>query len=185
VGSLSNIQKQVILGSILGDGYMRKKTNAHLQITHSYKQKDYVDWKYKILKNFVSSVPKKYDGNAGRVGYRFFTNSIPELTTFYDIFYQNKEKIIPINLILTPLILAVWYMDDGCRSYNASYLNTQMFNQESQMNLMNSLRAIGLNSHLNKDKIYQRIRITTESTKIFFRMIKKFVIPSMYYKISA
>jgi len=62
VGSLSNIQKQVILGSILGDGYMRKKTNAHLQITHSYKQKDYVDWKYKILKNFVSSVPKKYDG---------------------------------------------------------------------------------------------------------------------------
>jgi len=108
-----------------------------------------------------------------------------ELTTFYDIFYQNKEKIIPINLILTPLILAVWYMDDGCRSYNASYLNTQMFNQESQMNLMNSLRAIGLNSHLNKDKIYQRIRITTESTKIFFRMIKKFVIPSMYYKISA
>lgn len=184
MGSLSNVQKQVILGCILGDGYMRKKTNAHLQITHSYKQKEYVDWKYKIFRDFVLTIPKQYNGNAGRVGYRFFTQSLPELTHYYDKFYRNKIKIIPPNLNLAPLTLAVWYMDDGCKSYKSCYLNTQQFDKESQFNLMNALKKVGLESRLNKDKIYQRIRITTESTKKLFEMINHFVIPSMRYKIS-
>jgi len=183
VGSLSKVQKQVILGSILGDGYMRKKTNAHLQITHSYKQKEYVDWKYKILRNLVLTKPSKYRGNANRVGYRFFTKSTPDLTEFYDIFYKNKEKVIPNDIILTPLTLAIWYMDDGNKSYKSCYLNTQKFSKESQENLMQSLKSIGINSNLNKDKKYFRIRITTEGTQILFGMIKKFIIPSMYYKI--
>ena len=49
---------------------------------------------------------------------------------------------------------------------------------------MKSLKSIGIDSNLNKDKKYFRIRITTESTKKLFSMIKKFIIPSMYYKIS-
>lgn len=60
MGSLSEEQKQVILGCLLGDGYMRKKTNAHLQITHSVKQSEYVDWKYKIFKDLVLTPPKQY-----------------------------------------------------------------------------------------------------------------------------
>jgi len=113
VGSLSKVQQQLILGSVLGDGYLRKKVNAHLQITHSAKQKSYVDWKYNILKNIVITPPKFYKGNGSRVGYRFFTKSIPELTDFYDKFYQSGRKAVPKNLILSPLSLAVWYMDDG------------------------------------------------------------------------
>lgn len=184
MGSLSRVQKQVILGSILGDGYMRKKINAHLQITHSYKQKEYVDWKYEILKDLVLTEPSKYRGNANRIGYRFFTKSLPELTKFYDIFYKGKEKIVPKDIILKPITLAIWYMDDGNKSYKSCYLNTQKFNNESQQNLMESLRKIGINSNLNKDKKYFRIRVTTESTRILFRMIRKFIIPSMLYKIS-
>ena len=60
MGSLSEFQKQLILGCVLGDGYMRKKTHAHLQITHSLKQKDYVDWKYQKLKSLVSTPPTRY-----------------------------------------------------------------------------------------------------------------------------
>ncbi len=183
MGSLSKIQKQVILGSILGDGYMRKKTNAHLQITHSYKQKEYVDWKYKILKDLVLTKPSKYRGNAGRVGYRFFTKSLPELTKIHDIFYKEREKIIPKGIVLTPLILAIWYMDDGNKSYKSCYFNTQKFSRECQDNLMNSLNLIDIKSTLNKDKEYFRIRITTESTQKLFKMIDKFIIPSMRYKI--
>ncbi len=78
MGSLSKVQKQLILGSVLGDGYMRKKTNTHLQISHSIKQKEYVDWKFHILKNLVISAPKVFNGNAGRVGYRFVTRNLPQ-----------------------------------------------------------------------------------------------------------
>jgi len=124
VGSLLDIQQQVILGCILGDGYMRKKTHAHLQITHSIKQKEYVNWKYRILKNLVSGQPLRYRGNGKRVGYRFYTRNLPILSKYYKKFYIGGKKIIPKIINLTSLSLAVWYMDDGSKSYNTCYFNT-------------------------------------------------------------
>jgi hypothetical protein len=125
VGSLSEVQQNIILGCVLGDGYMRKKTNAHLQITHSLKQKEYVDWKYGELKNIVLTPPKSYKGNGKRVGYRFFTRSLPSLTRIHDDFYHDRVKRVPSNIVLKPLTLAVWFMDDGNKSRNSCYLNTQ------------------------------------------------------------
>ena len=183
MGSLSDVQQQLILGCVLGDGYMRKKVNAHLQITHSVKQKDYVDWKYRMLKNIIVSAPKTYSGNEGRIGYRFFTKSIPELTEIYQKFYQNKKKVVPDVLHLTPLTLAVWYMDDGSKSYRSCYFNSQMFDMISQQNLLDSLKQLGINAALNKDKTYKRIRISTFSTPLLMNMIKPHMIKSMRYKI--
>ena len=93
MGSLSKTQSSIVTGCMLGDGYMRCKTNAHLQVTHSIKQKDYVDWMYSVLKNFVLTPPKSYKGNGNRIGYRFFTRSLPCFTDIYHQFYDNKKKI--------------------------------------------------------------------------------------------
>ena len=183
MGSLSEVQQQLILGCVLGDGYVRKKTNAHLQITHSFKQKEYVDWKYQILKNLVISAPKAYKGNAGRVGYRFFTKNLSQITDFHNRFYQNGKKIVPEILKLSPLSLAVWYMDDGSKSRKACYFNCQQFDPVSQNNMINSLRYLNLKSSLNKDKIYTRIYVSTLSTPILVHMIEPFVVPSMRYKL--
>lgn len=183
MGSLSEVQQQLILGTIIGDGYMRKKTNAHLQITHSIKQREYVDWKYQILRNLVITLPKLYKGNNGRIGYRFFTKSLPEITYFYNRFYKNKVKIIPKDIILSPLALAVWYMDDGSKSYKSCYFNTQQLDIKSQINLIKALSKFGLKSRLNKDKTYFRIRILTSSTPKLVNIITPYVIKSMRYKI--
>lgn len=183
MGSLSEVQQQLILGCVLGDGYLRKKTNAHLQITHSIKQKEYVDWKYQILKNLVITPPKVYRGNAGRVGYRFFTRSIPEFTVFYDRFYQNGTKTIPSDIKLSPLSLAVWYMDDGSKSYKSCYFNSQQLDLISQNNLMKALQLLGIKSNLNKDKKYFRIRTLTSDTPKLITIIAPHIIKSMRYKI--
>lgn len=183
MGSLLKVQQQLILGSILGDGYMRKKVNAHLQITHSIKQKEYVDWKYGILKNIVITPPKSYRGNAGRIGYRFFTRSLPEITTFYNKFYHNRRKIIPKELKLSPLSLAVWYMDDGSRNGHSGYLNCQQFDSESQMNLLTSLERFGIKATLHKDKIYKRIYISAKSMPLLTNLVERFVVPSLRYKL--
>ncbi len=183
MGSLSEIQQQVILGCILGDGYMRKKTHAHLQITHSFKQKEYVDWKYQILKNLTMKPPSIYKGNAERIGYRFYTKNLPEITSFYKRFYPSGIKIIPFGINLTPLTMAVWYMDDGSRSYKSCYFNTQCFDLKSQNNLIRAFKKLGIKSRLNKDKIYHRIRITTGSTPLLMKRIKPYIIKSMRYKI--
>ena len=184
MGSLSKVQKSLIVGSLLGDGYMRCKTNAHLQITHSIRQKTCVDWKYQLIKEFVITPPKQYQGNGNRVGYRFFTRSLPQFTGFYHQFYPNGKKIIPRDIQITPLTLAVWFMDDGSRSHKSWYLNTQQFSINDQKFLVNVLqKKFGLNAKMDKDKKYFRLRFPVEDTKSFKKIINNLVIPFFEYKL--
>ena len=186
VGSLTQEQKSIIIGSLLGDGYLRiipGRKDAFLEVNHSIAEKGYVDWKYKALKNLVKSPPKARKGNGKRIAYRFFTRQHPEITNLYQEFYQDKEKIIP-NLKLNPLIIAVWFMDDGSRSYQTYYLNTQSFNYQSQHRLIQTLRKqYGIESSLNRDKEYYRIRIKQSSAEKFKKLIQKHIFPKMEYKL--
>ncbi len=187
VGSLTQTQKSIIIGSILGDGYLRvikKRKNAFLEINHSYKQKDYVDWKFNNLKSIVKSPPKFRVGNEGRTAYRFYTRQLPVLTELFYNFYEKKVKIIPKNLKLDPLVIAVWFMDDGskCRTSDV-YLNTQQFDIESQRRLIVYLKYFNLETKLNKDKSYYRLRFIKSSLPKLRNLINKYIIPSMRYKI--
>ncbi|PIP20868.1 MAG: hypothetical protein COX40_02480 [Candidatus Omnitrophica bacterium CG23_combo_of_CG06-09_8_20_14_all_40_11] len=183
VGSLTERQKAIIVGSLLGDGAMRCKTNALLEINHSIKQRDYVEWKFKELKDMVSTRPHKRFGNAGRIAYRFTTRSLPELTDIYRTFYKRGKKIIPGNLKMHPLSLAVWFMDDGCKSYRALYLNTQKFNVTEQQKLISLLnKQFDIKASLNKDKTYYRLRIAVSSVAQFLSIIKPYLLPMFCYK---
>ena len=186
VGSLTQEQKSIIIGTLLGDGYLRivpGRKNAFLEINHSISEKDYVDWKYQKLKNLVKSPPKTRKGKGKRIAYRFFTRQHPEITELYQEFYQNREKITP-NLKLNPLIIAVWFMDDGSKSYRTCYLNTQRFSLQSQKRLIKMLRGqCGIESSLNKDKEYYRIRIKQSSAERFKELIQNYIIPTMKYKL--
>lgn len=169
---------------MLGDGYMRCKINAHLQVTHSIKQKDYVDWMYGVLNNFILTPPKEYQGNGKRIGYRFFTRSLPCFTEIYNQFYVNNRKIIPNNLELDPLMLAVWYMDDGSRCDKSCYFNTQQFPEQEQELLMRLLlRYFGLHARRDRDKNYYRLRLNVIESRKLVDIIRPFIIPSMTYKI--
>ncbi|MFH1966973.1 MAG: LAGLIDADG endonuclease [Patescibacteria group bacterium] len=185
MGSLTEEQQSIILGSLLGDGYMACKTHAYLKIGHSIKQKDYVDWKYNILSPLVKSQPKSYLGNGTRVGYRFWTKSLPALTPYYKMFYgRNGQKQIPDNLVLTPLALSIWYMDDGARNRASSYFNTQSFTIQDQKKLLQILDAqFGLKGNLNKDKTYFRIRLFQKDAQRMKSMIKPLIPDFMYYKL--
>jgi recombination protein RecA len=183
VGSLTERQKAIIFGCLLGDGAMRCKTNALLEINHSIRQSEYVEWKYNELKELVSTKPHKRRGNAGRVTYRFTTRSLPELTEIYRKFYAMGKKIIPDDLILQPLSLAVWFMDDGCKSYRAIYLNTQKFSISEQRKLASLLKEqFEIHSSLNKDKKYYRLRIAVSSVGRFLEIIKPYLLPMFCYK---
>lgn len=169
---------------MLGDGYMRCKMNAHLQITHSINQKDYVDWMYRVLKSFILTPPKEYQGNGTRIGYRFFTRSLPCFTEIYHQFYQNKKKVIPLDLELDPLMLAVWYMDDGSRCDKSCYFNTQQFpEQEQELLIRLLLKNFGLHARRDRDKNYYRLRLNVKESKKLVDLIRPHIIPSMAYKI--
>ena len=162
---------------------MRKKKNALLEINHCYEQKVLVDWLFKVFRNFVKTNPRWRRGNGKREAYRFVTRSLPVFTPFYEQFFSKGKKIIPASLKLNALALAVWFMDDGCKSRSSIYFNTQQFSKDEQLHLINLLRRqFGIESTLNKDKIYSRIRIRTRSVKRFINLIEPFVLNEFRYK---
>lgn len=187
VGSLNNLERSIVLGSILGDGYLRLipgRSEAFLECNHSFKAKDYVDFKYKSLWRLCKSAPKKRFGNGNRITYRFFTKQSKELTNIFHKFYSNGRKVVPNGLKLNPLILAVWYMDDGSKSRSSDvYLNSQQFSVKDQKKLIYALKEVGIRARLNKDKKYHRLRILKESINDFMKMISPHIIDSMRYKL--
>jgi LAGLIDADG DNA endonuclease family len=181
VGSLSELQHSIVIGTLLGDGAMRCKTNALLEINHSVHQQTYVDWKFGHLAELVSTPPKQRAGNGGRTAYRFVTRSLPELTPYYRLFYSAGRKVAP-EVVLTPQALAVWMMDDGSRSRRALYLNTQQFDAASQQRLLRLLEEQwGIAGTLNRDKSYYRIRLSVGGTARFTELVFPHVLPESKY----
>ena len=187
VGSLTQKQKSIITGSLLGDGSLqlqKGRSNAFLAFNHALAYKEYVDWKYKHLANLVGTPPKARKGNGKRMAYRFTTLSFPELTALYRKFYDGNKKIIPKDLILSPLALAVWFMDDGCKCRNSLYLNTQGFDLSDQNKLQEILRnQWSIDTTLNKDKKYYRIRIRAKDVDRFKKIVSPFILSLFYYKL--
>ena len=187
VGSLTQYQKSLIIGTILGDGYLRVipgRKDAFLEINHSFSQKEYTDWKFKKLKNICISKPKRRKGNGNRIAYRFYTKQDPAFTEFYNKFYKEGYKIVPDDLTLDAIALSMWFMDDGSKCGKSDfYLNTQQFNKNHQVKLLKCLGDIGLKAKLNKDKNYYRIRFLTSSIDKLKELLKENLIPQMYYKI--
>lgn len=187
VGSLTQRQISIIIGSILGDGHLRiipGRKDAFLEINHSIKAKEYVLWKYSELENICNSGPKERSTNEGRIAYRFFTKQHPEITELFKKFYVDCRKVIP-KIDLNELILAIWFMDDGSKTSKGDvYLNTQQFSLNDQKRLLYNLRNLGVRARLNKDKKYYRIRILKESIAHFNKLISPYIVESMRYKLS-
>lgn len=187
VERLNQFQKSIIIGSILGDGYLRivpGRQDAFLEINHALSQREYVLWKYDVLKGIRAGEPKVRNGNGDRSAIRFYSKQSAELTKLHEKFYFQGVKVIPVNIRLDALTLAVWFMDDGSRCRESDvYLNTQQFDVTSQTLLLNALHELGLEATLNKDKQYQRIRFLKKSIPILNRLVLPYMIPSMRYKI--
>lgn len=188
MGSLTSAQHAILIGSLLGDGSLRRqgnRLNALLEVNHAHKHRDYVDWKYQNFQNYILSSPKARQGRGVRIAYRFTTRSLPVFTDYHNWFYVDGIKRIPKDLKLDPLSLAVWFMDDGSKIRSALYLNTQQFTVEEQVFLQQLLLdTFGLQSALNRDKHYFRIRFTTESSKVLRELIEPYVIECMKYKLA-
>ncbi|HEY4508784.1 MAG TPA: LAGLIDADG endonuclease [Candidatus Paceibacterota bacterium] len=193
---LSAREKEIIIGTILGDGHFAMlKTNTRLEIGHSEKQKDYVFWKHRELPNIVGAKPYQVFIDDERYGktwerWSFSTRISSELSEFRKMFYQGKKKIIPkdIGLLLTsPLSLAVWFMDDGGRR-NDSYglfLNTLSFTKEEHELLMKVLKDnFSLESRMHWIQDGYRIYIPSKEAQKFCTIVYPHMLPSMYYKLS-
>jgi len=183
---LNQDEFDVLFGSVLGDAYITKK--GRVQIEHSDKQKDYLIWKYKKLCNVVSTSvlmaqrSKKQDPSKKTISYRFWSKQY--FHSWRNLFYPNGKKSVPkgIKEALSPLVMAVWYMDDGyLRPKKGCCLSTDSFSKEEVATIQKALmEKYDLRASIVSRN---RLNIGVIASQKFFRMINPFVISSMRYKL--
>ena len=124
---LSQEAKDVIIGSLLGDG--RVGPDGAFREKHSEKQVKYLEWKSDALKPIISK--KGYNAYTSvdeRSGTRIYGVSIRTIAhsflyemrnKFYKLINNEWIKIIPDNIeeLLNEKVLAIWFMDDGCTDW--------------------------------------------------------------------
>lgn len=189
--TLSSIQREVLIGTLLGDGYLRRSLSgksAGLQVYHSIQAKDYVLWKRNIFHNMVLADPFYQQVNRAL---RFTTISHASFLEFYEVFYTSGVKKIPndiVKYLTSCLSLAVWFMDDGNGYINKNpfRLSTYAFGLEGNLLLQSCLKVnFDLDVHLKKDEKGYQIYIPVKNGSAFkFRnLIQEYIIPKMRYKI--
>jgi recombination protein RecA len=112
---LGEQQLQLILGSLMGDGSLspnrRGRSGTRFRMGHGAKQAAYLDWKVSLLGNILHARTV----NARGAVFADFT-PLPELGELREaVYFGDGKKHLTWDYLkcLTPLALAIWYMDDG------------------------------------------------------------------------
>lgn len=191
-------QLDVIIGSLLGDARLecrsvglRQPITARLRAHHGDKQKEYVFWKYEILKNLVLKEPQEslWDNpkrGLHEISWYFHTKSMKELGIIHSYFYKNGVKVLPKSIfeLFTPQMIAVWFMDDGSNNGMNLTINTHSFSYEEQVRISRFFKSrYAISPTVVKDRTKFKLAIGRNDFAKFVDIVRSFIIPSMIYKI--
>jgi len=119
MSELTERQKSIIIGSLLGDGNLSKKRtpgeNPVFSKGQKLARKEYLEWHFNELKPFSKRLRVTTNTCCGKKYWRadFYTSSCPVLWSLREQWYPHGTKIVPNNIKLNPLSLAIWFCDDG------------------------------------------------------------------------
>ena len=187
----NQIYKEMIFASMLGDGTLSIRSGHTASFLLANKQQEeYLQWKLEKLKylNFKLKTTKKHC---------YYSEYSNELKDFYDVFYKKKidgkmTRTIPDGLTLTPLMAAIWYMDDGNthrRQGRICISRIQKLNKDEydhQVFLLKKIVSDFIGCNIDKLEYSEKdnqLKIKTDEFAIFCSKIEKYVIPSMQYKL--
>lgn len=195
-GDMNENQRSIMIGTLLGDGHLETQNQGRtyrLKIEHSIKQKEYTDFLYQNFKSWVNDVPKeknKIVKGKTYTNYYFQTRSVGEFRFYGQIFYnKDGKKVIPdfIDKLLSPLALAIWFMDDGSyksKQHKALILNTQCFSKKDLRLLVNALeKSFNVEAKLRTQKEGHQLIIPRPER--FIELIMPYLRKEFYYKLGA
>jgi recombination protein RecA len=198
---LSDQQWQVVLGSLMGDGNIspnrQDRSGVRFRLGHGARQAAYLDWKVSLLGNIEHSLRT----NARGAVFADFT-PLPELDELRRAVYLGDgKKHLSWDYLkaLTPLALAMWYMDDGCFTVRSKGLQertrggtgridicVEAMSEGSRERLVHYLRDThSLDISLTRRGRDQKavIQFSTAATTKFQEIVAPHVPPAMEYKL--
>ncbi len=115
-------QLEVVAGAAVGDGNLSvsgEGVRGRLRINQGVRQKAYLDYKVRLLGDLAQTAPVHYlaERSFSKTGiYRFATTSRPQIAQLHALLYdESSRKRITASYLehMTPLGIALWYLDDG------------------------------------------------------------------------
>lgn len=192
---LNDLQRSILIGTLLGDGHLETQDNGktfRLKIEHQLLQQDYTEWLYNHFKEWVRSGMYRKVKSEGKEYVGFTTYSHSAFRFYAQQFYVEGKKIIPkiINKLLDPVVLAIWFMDDGSWKSNkhSTFIIHTLGFAKKDLELMQGalMKKFKIETSLHKQKgKYWRLYIKSSSAKEFERIIQPHIslIDSMKHKI--
>jgi recombination protein RecA len=197
---LSSLQWQVLLGGLMGDSALSPNTNGHaarLRWGHGKKQKAYGDWKASLFANIgVSTSTNAKDASF------YDVKPLAELAELRRVVYMGDgHKTITTEYLkaLTPLSLAIWYMDDGTFTLRSKGVQkrtlggsgrieicVEAFTEGSRQRMLGYLRdehGFDVKIRLAGARRIPFIQFTTASSAKFLELVAPYIHPSMEYKL--
>ena len=194
---LSSEQEQILFGSVLGDGNLKKNNEqtAYFREEHSSKQAPYVKWLGEKLGNLSSNICLKTKRNNAIIESRHLLR----FGDLYNIFYPKGKKIVPEEIVerINPLGIALWYCGDGTLQIGTSWWKRKEYirrpratiytngfqDKVSQQRILRIFHRFDIKATLRKISKYRALLFSVSQSKKLFELIAPYVPPVMWYKL--
>jgi len=183
----------IVVGSIMGDGHLTNTLKSQLCLKYDNKSLPYLKWLHKELAPIGVRLIKP---KPGYHQHQFRTLPSPEMGMLRKLFYPSGIKIVPdeiFGLLISPLSVAIWYMDDGNLDFRDKYhrspsFATYNFSQSDCEKLrMVFLKNFSIECSVHKStmrsKVYYRLYVLSKSTNDFFKLVSPHIHSCLFYKV--
>lgn len=208
---LSQEAKDVIIGSILGDGSITK--GNYFSEKHSEKQEQYLKWKASFMTPILTDKSLRYceyiDKRSGTLikEHSLITKTHVFLYEMREMFYKEKDGIIKkcvpaeIEQYLNKTIFSILFMDDGSTDWGyrngikeyqnskpSCKISSQSFTKEDNEILQRAIKnKFGIDSEIRQrmskhGSVLYYIIFNVENSEKLIRILKPFSQPELMYK---
>lgn len=204
---------EVMGGLIIGDGGLNMSNsykNAIFRMTQTEKQSEFIYWIVNFLDKYnieyklynIDEYKRDYIKKNGENAYdnpqlRIQTKRYELFNDIYYKHYGENGRLIPKDIKLTPLQLALWYMSDGSLRYNKKsglyrmHLSTHRYHIDDLKWLIDKINNLcGIKFNINrdnriKDKNYGYYLQTGKRHQVykFCKLIEPYICNCFKYKV--
>lgn len=190
---LSDIQLDVINGSLLGDGSIELGNYGQARFCKTQRSvvKDYLDWHDSILFPYSSSLLYRERSGIGHTAsgkiirdntkvcksYEYRTICHSRFTNIHKRWYVLEgngryTKRVPDDITLNPRTVAVWFADDGTnhKNHRECYFHTQSFDDDGLSLLITAFLDLEIKASVTLDG--HKMPILRVSSDDYVRLIK-------------
>ena len=206
---LSQEAKNIIIGSMLGDGHITKW--GYFSEKHSPAQLEYLQWKASFFPDittdkswsYYESVDKRSGSLIKTHSFRTTTHSwIQEMEKlWYKEINGKRTKVVPeqIEEWMNEQVLAIWFMDDGSTDWKyrkqgkmspcsnpSCKLCTESFSEKDHELLMSAISDMGITSYVyykDKNPNKPNIKFSTKNSLKLMNTIRKSMHKQLLYKV--